>query len=333
MIGRLLCLTALLLPGVAHSADPKAALSATGVPSGLSVPAGAAAAGFTTLALNSDFTQQLPTNWLGGCPNGPDGLPNRLSDNTGHIWWNNIWWAPTNSACNVTQRKDPHYGGLVLDIPWLVAKADSAAKTLQTGSWDYDASKGIGEVHSFPKNAYYEQIAQSTPNAPSNGFNMITWGVGGMRNQSQAGIEWDVVETSGSDSRMYDSAVHNWGAGGTTSWIWTSDQLRQTFPNYDASKYHTFGLRTTSDGTNDAACGYVDNVLINCVPLPGGLTDAEKTEREFVLMGLFCFPQNYNGSCPLEGQVAHMLVKSVRVWSCKDWQTSQCNGPVLSGAP
>jgi hypothetical protein len=56
----------LVAPSLAYSAD----LTVQVVPAASSpaVPAGAQAAGFTTLAANYDFTQPLPSNWLGCSP-------------------------------------------------------------------------------------------------------------------------------------------------------------------------------------------------------------------------------------------------------------------------
>src|SRR5580693_8938461 len=62
----------------------------------VSVPPGAAAAGFTTVALNSDFTQPQPANWLGGCANPGNGAPLSpmfYDDGVPHVWWQNIWWS------------------------------------------------------------------------------------------------------------------------------------------------------------------------------------------------------------------------------------------------
>src|SRR6266478_9018702 len=69
MIKKLFFTAALLVPGLANGADPSATLPVQIVPSGSprAIPAGAQAAGFTTLALDADFS--LPfyatqSNWL-----------------------------------------------------------------------------------------------------------------------------------------------------------------------------------------------------------------------------------------------------------------------------
>ena len=73
-------MAALLMPGLAHGANPTADLSVQIVPAGSApaVPAAAQAAGFTTLALNADFSQPeyAGSSWFdcGG------------SENTDKVW-------------------------------------------------------------------------------------------------------------------------------------------------------------------------------------------------------------------------------------------------------
>jgi len=84
MLKELFSTAALLVPCIAYGADPRLRVAAPG--SAQSAPAGAVAAGFTTLALNSDFTKQLRPNWLGGCPVAGSGVgvTRFNADNTGH---------------------------------------------------------------------------------------------------------------------------------------------------------------------------------------------------------------------------------------------------------
>src|SRR6516225_180647 len=101
-----------LLPAIAFGA----ARDVLSTP-GLGVPPGAAAAGFNTLALDDDFTKELPTNWLGGCSHAGNGEPvgNFRADDKRHTWWLNFWWAYNHQRCIVAQKSDPKFGGLVLD--------------------------------------------------------------------------------------------------------------------------------------------------------------------------------------------------------------------------
>src|SRR5712672_250684 len=67
MIKKLFFTAALLVPGIAYGADPSANLPIQIVPAGPAVPAPAAAAGFTTRVLHSDFTSPAyadTSTWL-----------------------------------------------------------------------------------------------------------------------------------------------------------------------------------------------------------------------------------------------------------------------------
>src|SRR6266513_5389338 len=93
---------AALLAGPALAAESKNIdITVTHAAPGPVVPAGAQTVGFTTLALNSDFIQAMPKNWLGGCPNGADGSAVNTNDNTGHVWYQNIWWQSQKQPCSV----------------------------------------------------------------------------------------------------------------------------------------------------------------------------------------------------------------------------------------
>jgi hypothetical protein len=295
------------------------------------------AAGFTTLALNSDFTQPMPDKWLGGCANPGSGAgvsPQYFDDGGPHSWWMNIWWSPTYQACWTAQKQDPAFGGLVLDMPWTVDGAYEAVGTvIETASWDYNRKTNTGQARTFPRGSYYEVVARITPSDQRGTYMVLhTWGQDGPAN-GNADVEWDVMETDADQLLYYDSAVHNWGNSGS-SWIlqpWTN---LAPGTNFDATKYNTYALRVTYDGASNAVgCTYVNNIFQRCAALPNGVSAAEQAERNFLVLYTACDYWNLpSGGCK-QGMEQHMYVKSVRVWSCADWQTTQCNGTVLTGAP
>jgi hypothetical protein len=328
----------LVIPCLAQGADPSANLSVQVVPpgSGPTVPSQAAAAGFTTLALNSDFTQQLPSNWLGGCAVAGNGQPvgDFFSDDTGHTWWLNLWWAYNYQPCLTVQRQDPTFGGLVLDMPWTVDNGHTAQGTvIETASWDYNHSQGRGTAVSFPSNSYYEVVARITPAAPGAYMVLNTWAPDGISKSSPNTIEWDIIETDGNVLKNYSAAVHNWGNGGAGTFLWLGQDSPGLPSDYDPAQYHTFGLRVTSDGTLMSGCSYIDNKFITCKSLPGGLSVTQAANgRNFLVLQNACDWWNYGGQCT-SGQQQHLYVKSVRVWSCTNWKTTQCSGTALTGAP
>lgn len=345
MIKKRLFTTALLVPCLACGADPSTNLSVELVPPGSTppVPAGAAAAGFTTLALNSDWTHSMPSNWLGGCPVAGNGAPVTAwnTDNTGHAWWLNIWWANSYQPCNTVQVQDPAFGGLVLDMPW-VTDADKGKVGTVIQSQAEDGATSVD----FPPNMYLEYTVRVTPigdgsHAPYTVLN--TWPANaGVRFTEAAGYEVDVSETSGNFLVGYTAGVHNWSVGAT--WVWC--QFNCSAPNPDLShfdwgQYHTWGARITSDGRSAAImCSYIDNVFINCGDMqPKARFGPDQhrhfgdnfTQRLFLVLQHACEP--WNNACLPNGTQQHMYVKSVRVWSCPTWQTTMCNKPVLRGAP
>jgi hypothetical protein len=305
-----------------------------------SAPSGAVAAGFTTLALNSDWTSPMPKNWLGECPNGPDGSwPNNFyADDTGHTWWLNLWWSYDYQHCIVSQVQDPDYGGLVLDMPWTVDTAAAAVGTeIETASADYNG-QGQGTANSFPPGMYLEMVARNTPyTVPGNYFAFYTWGVGGIYDQAYSSTEWDVAEVDSNRLWLDDANVHNWSAGsGISAWILQPWNNLAPGTNIDFAKYNTYALRITNDGNTEVGCLYINNIFQACQSLPQGMTASEKTPagRLMILVANACdyWNQTTTPACA-DGTLTHLYIKSVRVWSCASWQTTLCTGPLLTAAP
>lgn len=335
----LFAISALVLAYLAYAADPLLAGLRRGAPSGggavaLPVPAGAQAAGYTTLALNSDFTQQMATNWLGGCPVAGSGSPitDFYADDTGHTWWLNLWWSYSYQSCYTVQRADPDFGGLVLDMPWTVDNAYTSVGTaLQTASWDYHGPTqgNYGTANSWPIGSYYEIVARITPSSAAGTYMVLnTWGPDGIVDQScGCQMEWDVMETDDNTLANYDSAIHNQATGGVNYIVSPG-----TWPSMDPSQYNTYSLRVTTDGVNAEGCTYVNNVFQHCAPMPDGIRPNEVNGRNFLVLQNACDYWNHGGTCN-QGQVQHVYVKTVRIWSCASWATTQCNGTLLTGAP
>lgn len=298
-------------------------------PSG--APPGATSAGYTTLAFDSDFTRQLAPNWLGGCHNAGAGTPVDNSDLHAHNWWLNIWWARNYQWCVVTQRTDPQYGGLVLDMPWVVDSAHAAyGTTLQTAAWD-----ASGDKLTFPHGSYYEISARVSPvDTPGVFLGFHTWGVGGVYDQNCAcSIEWDVVEASDSDRMRMDSAIHNWGAGGG-GWVlypWRNEDLAPG-TNLDPQHYNTYGLRVTYDPYSATAigCTFINDVFQRCAQTWVGNNEPSSSGRNVLLILSAC--DQWNGPCA-NGTEQHVYVQRVRVWACAEWRASQCPGSLLASAP
>jgi hypothetical protein len=312
------------------------------MPSGnntLPVPPGAQAAGYTTLAMNSDWTTQIPANWLGGCTDAGNGSPVNLGDTSGHDWWMNIWWSENYQPCLTAQVTDPSSGGLALDIPWIVDPSyANVGAVIQSSSWNY-GSPGYADTNvSFPIGSYYEIAAMMVPaSTPGAYFVANTWGEGGIHDQDcGCAIEWDVMEISGGLPNRSDSAVHNWGAGGQGAWILYPWENFAPSTNFVPTQYNVYGLLVTYDADTQQAegCTYINDVFQKCASLPGGVTSAEASTvgRQFLVIQNACDWWNEpNGQCtPTAGLKQDLLIREVRVWSCSSWQTTQCSGPLVT---
>ena len=304
-----------LLPAIAFGA----ARDVLSTP-GLRVPPGAAAAGFNTLALNDDFTKQLPHNWLGGCSHAGNGEPvgDFRADDKGHNWWLNFWWAYNHQRCIVAQKSDPKFGGLVLDMPWTVDTASAKMGTvIETASWDYNSSTHTGTANSFPIGSYYQITARIEPSATRGAYMTLhTWGPDGIADQNCGCVmEWDVMETSGHEMNKYDSAMHNWGGsgGGFILHPWETKDLAPGTP-YNPAQYNTYGLRVTYDGAHRAVgCTCINDVFQRCLEVP--ISDRELHARNFLIIQNACDHWNQPNGCH-NGLEQHLYIKRVQVFSC-----------------
>jgi len=150
----------------------------------------------------------------------------------------------------------------------------------------------------------------------------------------------------------FDMAMHEWGSGGGPYVI------NSTYPSPDTTKYHTYGLLTTTDGsTVIEGCGYIDHVLQGCSNITSPfLNNNPPNSGNFGQRNIFGFwtglyygfsggpgscVQYIQGDgslgpgpqyCPNPG--IHTWIKSIDVWSCADWNGTDypgntCIGPVI----
>jgi len=302
------------------------------------VPGGARAAGFTTVALREDFSKQKPSNWLGGCLQAGDGSPVTPwgQDDRGHIWWLNFWWAHGSQACWAAQRQDPHSGELVLDLPWRVDTGKAAeGAVIETVSENYNSQNHTGTAIAFPLGSYYQIIARFSPtDVPGILLTLHTWGPDGVWSYDcGCVIEWDVMETSGPEVWKYDSAVHNWGAGGGGFILhpWRPEDLAPG-TRFDPTSYNVYGLRVTYDGGSRAVgCTYINDIFQRCLEITIG--DRERNARHFLIVGNLCDYWNQpNGQCR-DGVETHVYIKKIEVFSCAQWQAGACPGSLLATGP
>jgi hypothetical protein len=299
-------------------------------PSG-GVPLGAQAAGYTTLAFESDFTQPAYanlSNWLdcagAASPQwflgGGDGL-----------------LPPPCSRISMIND-----GGVqVLDIKFTSADAANLGTVLTTLNRAF--TRGVD----FPNGAYWEITYRILPAGRDNnpygslvtGF--FTWSNSGQIGASRSYLENDFMETYASGCCHAGTVIHVWGAipPGQSNFAVAGYGL----PEYeiDQTAYHTIAARITQDGaSNLALCMYVDGQFKNCSDMVSSgnsgvaaITADQLDERN--LLALQAGPLN---STPVAATI-DMLVKDVKVWTCANWKGTlntpgnACNGAVLTSAP
>jgi hypothetical protein len=298
MIKQLFFTTVLLAPGLAYAGTPSATLPGQIVPAGSdpTPPAPATAAGFTTLVLNSDFTTPFYatlSNWL-DCAGA--GTPS--------------WFLIAQSGDSVAAPcSDIVVGadgsnGQTLQLTWHTADYISGQRH---GIDLTSAAGGAGKV--FPN--FYAEMTERVSGTPANMINMegpwswATVAAGGI-------IEYDGIEIY--NPTYTDSAVHNWGAGGAGPSIWFGTAPPHPPSGWDATQYHTYGYRVTSDGSTAIyMCAYIDNIAQGCTSVNNATgTQITSGQTNYLLMG----PNTASGS----GNQVTMFVENVHIWSCASWQ-------------
>jgi hypothetical protein len=349
MLKHILVAAALLVPALAYGADlsvqivpaasPPPSPPLSPPPTGLTPPPGAQAAGFTTLALNMDFTGATTSSYAGTTYN-----INDLSDSnswlscqyatgggntpTHPVWWVSPAWGNAAPCSRVSIINDG--GTNVLDIQWQPNDGPNlGVNASEIDTWTVNESANTG--YSFPLGgSYIEFVFRETPATisacPAGGGACLdddvwSWPTSG------GSTEWDFLETYANGFGA--PAVHgDSNASSVPAWGFL-----------DYTQYRTFGLRMTTDGTHMDQCGYLDTGAVSTSSSTrtffgcGGeftANDGTSTTEQRSFLRLQVGPV---GGSPWPTENMDMYLQRITVWSCSSWQTSPCTGTVLTGAP
>jgi hypothetical protein len=275
MIKKLFLMT-LLTPTLAYSGEPSIDLSVPAPSPG--VPFQAAAAGFTTLAYNADFsTSAYATHSSPGSTNQQYGWLGCVGDPNFNQVHEFAEFYLTPGPCDINQTTDPTYGGTVMDFRWKSsydAFPNSAPAYPLTQAFGGPTNPAVVNFSgpTFPLNAYYEATyrTQTTPSVagPSYGVpgGTTQWWTGWYdpAGKNAGGWEVDVNEQYWAWTGP-TSTIHNWANGNIGNGYYGS-----YFGNYDVTQYHTWGLLLKWDGTTLNATTYLDNVEMGSGSLSGG---------------------------------------------------------------
>ena len=267
------------------------------------IPIPAMAAGYTTLAFHSDFTQSFyadASNWL-DCA----GAANPQ-------WWiGGVGGVSPPPLCERVSIVNDN-GTQALDLKFTADDYASGSLALTTISPQFDRGVDFG-------NGFYAEVtARVTPESINNnnwgdwvaGF--WTWSDTQALGISDSWLEFDVLErfANGGDGGWYDdSFVHvypdpNYGGIYLDGW--------GNYYGVDPTQYHTIGMRVLQGTSDLQACMYVDNEQRRCGSLSGsGYTEtvSQMMERNF---GILAVGHSYQPvKAPME-----MLVRDVEIWTC-----------------
>jgi hypothetical protein len=330
MIKKVFFTAALLVPGLAYAGNPSN-LSMQIVPaeSDPAVPAEAAAAGFTTLAADYDFSKPLYatlSNWL-DCGSNPS-LP-----------WH--WQNNSSIACNSTNISQVNDGGSnVVALTFPVGSTQPGALVIATINNTATAAVDFG-------NAYYETIVRYDVGSGNTLHSLQAnwmWPTNTQYDQRNppftccaGALEMDLIEMAAPPD-LSDQAYHYWDNSGG-GFVWQGRPLHGFASNLDPTVYHKFGILKTSNGTNDIrVCSWLDDIFQSCDSPPAN--SDYLVNRNFLEMWVQI--QNANPT-EIVNTPFSSYTQYFRAWSCANWNNgsqgsipysnataaAQCNGSTL----
>ena len=304
MIKKLLFTAALLVPGLAYAGTPSATLPGQIAPAGSDpgVPAPAAAAGFTTVAINDDFSQPFwanKANWL-DCN---DGITSPPASPLYYRSWVGFGF-PAAPCSAVLQETDQLTGLPALHMYWKQAfynvSLGNESNMLQT----VNGTGGGGATgRLIPPNAYFEVTARLVSSAATD----VHWNIWSYTANGSVNFEWDALETWVDNGDTTSCAT----LGGCT----TSNPANAGFT--PISGYHRYGWRNTSDGTTASWwCFYIDDSKKGCANPSGSSLIAGLYQQTLqILLEQGCRGPSEPPGCG-DGSQADVWISRIRVFSC-----------------
>jgi hypothetical protein len=323
MMKKLLFMAALLVPGLAYGQNPSADLSVQVVPGSdppgivcaigpntTAGPTGVAAtdtqtAGFTTCALNSDFSNSFFANfdnWMAG--------DNGCGHATTPIWYNSV-----NTPCSDYNIVTDGSNGTVLKIS--LTNADLSAGRIAS---QLISQPGSGSGQPYPMATYVELRARIVPGSPLNGSGQnLVW-------QSFLAPPSGSTLTSFVEENLAEGYFNPLGFAGSFNATGVSnfnENLQTALElcptgcgNFDPTVMHTYGALSTTDGNQALSwCLYADRVPGTYTKLGcynnTGVTPAVLPWRAHQM---YILEAGYNG--PVD-----VYVEYFRVWSCSTWNS------------
>jgi hypothetical protein len=337
MIRRLFFTAALLMPGLAYSANPSANLTVQIVPgSDPAVPAPAVAAGFTTLIANLDFQNNQVcvgsscvaaspvTNWLDCSGNDTT----KLFHKTFYLGASNTY------PCNIDIVQDPSTSTTALDLQYLTSYPGTYGSSDPFGIKHFvamsTATNGSTISFTHPSASFYFEASYRIDNNTDPGSNASgPDGVWESSDNSTCDVDLEPAELWGSSGGFADggSGVCNVGGPG-----WQSYNEAILPSGWSVLDYHKYAALRTTNGTNSVmSCPYVDDILVvqsggacgNTYSALGTLT-----AKPWVIAWVGGYgPPTY---ATLPAVNMNLYIRYIRIWACATLTNGQCPGSTLT---
>ncbi len=292
-------------------------------------PAQAAAAGFTTQALNADFTI------VGGAFSNTATYIDNCGATATYRFYLTLFVSvpggggvPNGLPCNATAITTD--GGI--QVLHMQAPANQYYELHWPGYWL--KSDGLG----MPNETYQEIVFRTTnatlvqDGSSSFFFSIIDmWRQG--RGVTSSGTfppgEWnetDFLEVTG-----INNTINNWGGGLITVQNNTLMFGPVTHSTNDLTQYHKLGVLTTSDeSTNYWKCTWMDDVFIQCINQLQAAAISYLQHDNSMVIDLGTGGPTLNGT---GNTISDLYIKSIKIWECPNWQTATCPGTMVDHWP
>ncbi len=294
-------------------------------------PSQAVAAGFTTCAANFDFTASTGTGWqpsqyaFSGNVSTTANWLDCGGSNSALPWHSFVGSLPCSQTSIVT---DPTYGGQVMDFN---APGGSTGQNIYlVNSTNFYSGP---ETPGFPNGMYWEATVRDDTNSGQGGGGLYTWQV----YQTAPALAFNIDmypngngdQSSGAYPTVPQPGGYYWSVSGGTCYIVPTPCNTLIPPGWSSITYHKYGFLITTDGsTHMYGCAFIDGVLQGC---DVGNNVTSGNSGEYAQRNFFILQNDLYGTAPFSA--VNQYVKYIRVWTCANWATQQCNGSTLVNGP
>jgi hypothetical protein len=344
MIKNLFFTAALLAPGLAYAANPSANLPVQIVPAGSniacdagptytgSVPAPAGGAGFTTCALNADFSNSYyskTATWINEC-----------GATTPWRFYLQGQFGGSVPCNRLTIATDPTFGGTVAHFQYLQNDKATIGQNIFQLAWPGAWLTTTGFPPYLPNEMYYEISFRLSPATLTAG---TAWPIDIWQETTRSPCgpgggpcppSWVEIDFMEYDDLGQPGSGFKWG-GGIIDWPYGNPAYGPvTVGATDLSVYHTLRVLITSDESSAISkCTWIDATPYGCIQVhpqnvPGA--DAQTTAEEYHQWNnAITFFLGQGGASSISSNL-DAYIQSIRLWECSGYKTTRCPGQIIT---